>query len=84
MLFRSDAPGREGFPVGILSLGIAAAALFVFLQNRPVLATAEMVSALAFLLLDHLRQKFSMDALRVLADVALLSPLFLLPIAGHL
>ena len=43
-----DAPGREGFPVGILSLGIAAAALFVFLQNRPVLATAEMVSALAF------------------------------------
>jgi len=37
---------------------------------------AEMASALAFLLLDRGRRRFSADALRVLADAALLSPCY--------
>ena len=41
-----------------------------------------MASALAFLLLDRGRRRFSADALRALADAALLSPLLFLPIAG--
>ncbi|MEQ1946732.1 MAG: hypothetical protein ABL995_06070 [Bryobacteraceae bacterium] len=79
------APDTEasGWPLRSIALGIAAAAVFVFLENRPVLATAEMASAFAFLWLDHARPRLSADALRVLADAALLSPIFLLPIAGH-
>ncbi|MEQ1884385.1 MAG: hypothetical protein ABL967_04940 [Bryobacteraceae bacterium] len=71
------------FPLGLFATGIAIAAIFVFIEQRPVLATAEMASALAFLWLDHVRPRLSTEALRVLADAALLSPILLLPIAGH-
>jgi hypothetical protein len=71
------------WPLGVIAFGIAVATLPVFVERRPVLAGAEMASALGFLLLDRARRRLSPDALRVLADVALLSPLLFLPIAGH-
>ena len=71
------------WPLGAIAVCIAGAALIVFVERRPVLAAAEMASALAFLLLDWSRWRFSADALRVLADVALLSPVLFLAVAGH-
>ena len=61
-----------------LVLGCAAGVLLY--AHRPVLGGAELASAFAFLLLDRVRRKLSADAVRVLADVALLSPLLFLPI----
>ncbi len=52
------------------------------IPQRPVLAGAESASAVAFVLLDRGRVKLSADALRVLADAALLSPILFLPLAG--
>jgi hypothetical protein len=43
-----------------------------------------MASALAFVFLDFRRRRLSADALRVLADVALLTPVVFLPLAGTL
>jgi hypothetical protein len=54
----------------------------LLLTTRPILGGAIAASALCFVLLDCARRRFSPDALRVLADVALLTPLFLLPVAG--
>jgi len=65
-----------------LCVGLAAA--FLLHQHRPVLSGAETASALGFVLLDHWRRRLTADALRVLADVALLSPILFLPIAGTL
>jgi hypothetical protein len=72
------------WPVGLAALCVAAAALLLLYPQRPVLGAAEAASGLAFVLLDQGRDRFSRDALRVLADVALLSPIFFLPIAGTL
>jgi hypothetical protein len=58
-----------------------AAVLFLH-QRRPVLCGAELASALAFVLLDSRAFRMPPDLLRVLADAALLSPIFLLPVAG--
>jgi len=58
-------------------LGCAAVALLY--AHRPVLGGAELASAFGFLLLDRVRPRLSADAVRVLADVALLSPVFFLP-----
>jgi hypothetical protein len=66
-------------PAGFVAF---AAVLLSIFSSRPVLGGAVAASALCFVLLDCARRHFSSDALRVLADVALLSPLFLLPIAG--
>jgi len=62
-------------------VGLAALLLLVF-SNRPVLGGAVAASVLGFVALDCTRRRFSRDALRVLADVALMSPVFLLPVAG--
>lgn len=70
------------WPLGATALGIAGFALIVFFAQKPALAGAEMASAFAFLALELGRRRLSADALRVLADVALLSPLLFLPIAG--
>ncbi len=70
------------FPVGALSACVGLAALLVLLHDRPVLGGAEASSAAAFVLLDRGRLKLSPDAVRVLADAALLSPIFFLPLAG--
>jgi hypothetical protein len=70
------------WPVGAAAVCVGAAAFLLLYEHRPVLGGAEMASALAFLLLDRGRRRFSADALRVLADAALLSPVLFLPIAG--
>lgn len=69
-------------PVGAAAVCVGAAAFLLLYEHRPVLGGAEMASALAFLLLDRGRRRFSADALRVLADAALLSPVLFLPLAG--
>jgi hypothetical protein len=74
----------DGWPVTAAALCVAALAIVILAHDRPVLSAAETASALAFVLLDRGRKHLSRDALRVLADVALLSPLFFLPIAGTL
>jgi hypothetical protein len=72
------------WPIGLAAMCVAAAALIMMIEHRPVLSAAEAASAIAFVLLDRGRHRLSGDALRVLADVALLSPLVFLPIAGLL
>jgi hypothetical protein len=74
--------GAERWPIGILAALIGVTAVAALHRERPVLAGAELASALAFVLLDRVRLKLSADALRVLADAALLSPVFFLPLAG--
>jgi hypothetical protein len=74
--------GPSLYPVGILAACVGLAAIVMLHHARPILASAEASSAAAFVLLDRSRLKFSADALRVLADVALLSPIFFLPLAG--
>jgi hypothetical protein len=60
---------------------LACASSVLLYAHRPVLGGAELASAFAFLLLDRVHRRLSMDALRVLADVALLSPVLFLPMA---
>jgi hypothetical protein len=74
---------RLEWPVGLAAAVIAAFAVGLFFGHRPVLAGAEIASASGLWILDRLRRKLPVDALRVLADVALLSPVFFLPLAGH-
>ncbi len=71
-----------GWPVGWAATGVALFALALLRMHRPVLGGAEMASAFAFLALDRAGRRFSPDVLRVLADVALLSPVVFLPLAG--
>jgi len=78
-------PGGAGFfglPIGWAALFVGVAAVLFLSQHRPVIGGAETASAVAFVWLDRARQRLSTDALRVLADAALLSPIFFLPIAG--
>jgi hypothetical protein len=74
--------GSRRWSVGVLAAGVGLAALLCLYQQRPVLGAAETASAFAFVLLDRSRMRLSADALRVLADVALLSPLVFLPMVG--
>lgn len=74
--------GSGRWPIGVLAACVGLAAIVVLHRERPILAGAEAASAVAFVLLDRGRLKLSADALRVLADVALLSPVFFLPLAG--
>jgi hypothetical protein len=77
-----ESAGEQRWPIAAAAALVALAAVLLLFSGRPVLGGAVAVSALAFVLLDCARRRFSRDALRVLADVALLSPLFLLPVAG--
>ncbi len=77
-----EGPTRMRWPVGALAAGVGLAALLLLHQERPILGCAEAASAIAFVWLDRWRPRLSPDALRVLADVALLSPIFFLPLAG--
>lgn len=74
--------GQSRFPVGLIAAGVGLMALFLLFRERPVLASAEAASAAALFLLDRGRLNLSSDALRVLADAALLSPILFLPLAG--
>jgi hypothetical protein len=76
--------GRSRWPISAASLAVGVAALVLLHQNRPMLSGAEAASALAFVFLDRGRNRFTADALRVLADVALLTPILFLPVAGKL
>lgn len=70
------------WPVGSAAFGVALIAGVVLCLHRPVLGGAEMASACAFVWLDRAGHRLSPEALRVLADVALLSPVVFLPLAG--
>jgi hypothetical protein len=74
--------GESRWPIAAAAGFVALAGVMLLFSSRPVLGGAVAASALAFVALDCARRRFSLDALRVLADVALLSPLFLLPVAG--
>jgi hypothetical protein len=73
---------ESGWPIAGASAMVAICAAPLAFSGRPVLGAAVAASAVCFVILDRSRARFSTDALRVLADVALLSPLFLLPLAG--
>lgn len=73
--------GLDHWPVRGTALCVALIALFFLYDHRPILAGAETASAFAFVMLDRAKLRLSPDALRVLADVALLTPAFFLPIA---
>ncbi len=77
-----ESKDNTGWSIAIAAGFVALAAASLLFVNRPVLGSALTVSALCFVMLDCARRRFSDDALRVLADVALLSPLLLLPIPG--
>jgi hypothetical protein len=74
--------GSARWPIGVLAGCVGLAAIALLHSERPILGAAEAASAVAFVMLDRGRLKLSADALRVLADVALLSPVVFLPLAG--
>jgi len=80
--FANGELSTTAWPVGIAAMCVGIAALILLHQHRPVLSGAEAASALGLALLDRGRHRFTADALRVLADVALLSPILFLPVAG--
>jgi hypothetical protein len=71
---------RDG--VWIAAAAVALISVALLPERRPVLACAETASALGLVLLDECGARLSRAALRVLADVALLSPLLFLRVAG--
>jgi hypothetical protein len=73
---------RLDWSPSIAAIVLACAAVVLLYAHRPVLGGAELASAFAFLLLDRVHRKLSVDAVRVLADVALLSPLLFLPMVA--
>lgn len=80
---RWDCSGQQSsIAWATISVGLAAGILLV--AHRPILGGAEIASAAALLVLDREKERFSRNALRVLADVAMLSPIFFLPVAGLL
>jgi hypothetical protein len=77
--FRAASQGTVS-PVSGSAVGVAVVAVALACMDRPILGGAELASACAFVLLDRARLRLSPDALRVLADVALLSPVVFLPL----
>jgi hypothetical protein len=75
--------GGADWPVRSASVAVALVAGVVLWMHRPILGGAEMASAIAFVWLDRWERRLSPEALRVLADAALLSPLLFLPFAGR-
>jgi len=75
--------GRELRPSVLAAAGlIAIAAACVLHDQRPVLGAAETAGALGLVVLDRLQRRYSAQALRVLADVVLLTPVVFLPLVG--
>jgi hypothetical protein len=75
---RRPAGGRVYF----LASAIALIAAVCLSEHRPVLGSAETAGALGLVALDRVRGRLSPEALRVLADAALASPVLFLPFAG--
>jgi len=75
--------GHQLRPSVIAAAGLVALIAACLLQHhRPVLGGAETAGALGLVGLDRLRGRYSPEALRVLADVVLLTPIVFLPAAG--
>ena len=75
--------GRELRPSIVAAAGLVALTAACVLQDhRPILGAAETAGALGLVLLDRLQRRYSAEALRVLADVVLLTPIVFLPAAG--
>jgi len=73
--------GHELRPSVIAAAGLVALAAACLLHNhRPILGAAETAGALGLVLLDRLQRRCSPEALRVLADVVLLTPILFLPV----
>ena len=73
--------GHELRPSVIAAAGLVALAAACLLKDhRPILGGAETAGALGLVLLDRLRGRYSPQALRVLADVVLLTPIVFLPV----
>src|SRR5689334_15643607 len=67
-------------PSVILAAAFVALLAACFLRDvRPILGCAETSATLGLVLLDRMRRRCSLPALRVLADAALLTPIVLLP-----
>ncbi|MEO8097316.1 MAG: hypothetical protein ABI811_06400 [Acidobacteriota bacterium] len=78
---------EQGRPArgAVLGLAVVVAVMAVVMSgNRPVLACAETASACGLVFLDRYWWRLSPDQLRVLADVALLTPILFLQVAGKL
>jgi multisubunit Na+/H+ antiporter MnhE subunit len=74
--------GLNDWPVRGASIAVGLIALIFLYDQRPIISGAETASAFAFVMLDHAKSRLSSDALRVLADVALLTPILFLPLIG--
>jgi len=73
--------GRELRSSVIAAAGLVALIAASLLQNhRPILGAAETAGALGLVLLDRTRGRYSAEALRVLADVVLLTQILFLPV----
>lgn len=64
----------------VAALWLASVAGVLLYAHRPMLGGAELTSAVAFVLLGRVRPRLSVNAMRVLADVALLSPVLFIPV----
>ncbi|MCU1338061.1 MAG: hypothetical protein JWO19_3642 [Bryobacterales bacterium] len=72
--------GDELRPSVIAAAGLVAVTAACLLQDhRPILGGAETAGALGLVLVDRMRRRYSTQALRVLADVVLLTPIVFLP-----
>src|SRR5579862_616120 len=75
--------GHELRPSIIAAAGLVALIAACLLRDhRPILGGAETAGALGLVVIDRLRGRYSPEALRVLADVVLLTPIVFLPAAG--
>lgn len=73
--------GRAMRPSVIAAAGLVALiAAGILRGHRPILGCAETAGALGLVALDRMRGHYSSDALRVLADVVLLTPILFLPV----
>jgi hypothetical protein len=73
--------GQELRPSVIAAAGLVAlVAACLLREHRPILGAAETTGALGLVLLDRSRGRYSAEALRVLADVVLLTPIVFLPV----
>jgi hypothetical protein len=67
-------------PSVIATAGLVALAAACLLRDqRPILGAAETAGVLGLIVVDRMRSRYSSGALRVLADVVLLTPLVFLP-----
>ena len=78
--WESQRPARTAVYVAAAAIALTAATCMR--DHRPVLGSAETVGALGLIFLDRMRGRMSREALRVLADAALASPVLFLPFAG--